>query len=333
MKLSKLSEFRLIEEVIAPEFKELVKKPMTGIGDDCAIIPIDEHNSYIFTTDMLIEKIHFLRDKISAFQLGYKSLSVNLSDIAAMGGKPIASYLSIGLPKDMEVEWVEEFMKGYKELSKKYHTPLLGGDTTGSEDNIIINVGVTGKIATKNIKLRSTAKKGDIICLTGRVGDSAGGLKMIMNNLPKDRNAQKLLDQHLTPPPHIEEGLWLSQFDSVHAMMDVSDGIASDLKHILKASHLKGTIQLENIPMSEELIRQSENNGWNQLELSVSGGEDYVLLMTIDKKEYEILERKFREKFSRPLYRIGFLEKGTPKIVYLKDKQEVKDLKEGYTHF
>ncbi|MBS3769673.1 MAG: thiamine-phosphate kinase [Bacteroidales bacterium] len=334
MKISKIGEFGLIEEVIAPEFRELVNKHLTGIGDDAAIVPIDKHTSHIHTTDMLIEKTHFLRDKISPYQLGYKSLSVNLSDIAAMGGKPIASYLSIGLPKDMEVEWVEEFMKGYKALSEEFQVPLLGGDTASSEDKIIINVGVTGEIPAKNIKLRSAAQENDVICLTGKVGDSAGGLQLILNDLPVDNQAKKLLEQHLTPTPQIIEGIWLSEFDAVHAMMDVSDGIASDLKHILKASAgLKGIIELDNIPMSEELIHQSETHQWNPLELSVSGGEDYVLLLTVDKKEYETLAGKFREQFSRPLYKIGYLEHGEREIIYLKNNKEVKDLKEGYSHF
>ncbi|MFW6100075.1 MAG: thiamine-phosphate kinase [Bacteroidota bacterium] len=333
MKISKIGEFGLIEEVIAPKFKELVNRHLTGIGDDAAIITIDEYTSHVYTTDMLIENTHFLRNKISAHQLGYKSLSVNLSDIAAMGANPVASYLSIGLPKDMKVEWVEEFMQGYKSLSETFQVPLLGGDTTSSEDKIIVNVGVTGAMPSGNIKLRSAARENDIVCLTGKVGGSAGGLQVILNDLPVDHHAKKLLEQHLTPPPHISEGRWLSQFKAVHAMMDVSDGIASDLKHILNASALKGTIELEQIPISEELIRQSEKYNWNPLELSVSGGEDYVLLLTVDQNEYKALAGKFRKKFSRPLYKIGFLEKGNPKIVYLKDKIEVKDLKEGYAHF
>lgn len=333
MKISRIGEFGLIEQVIAPEFKELVNKHLTGIGDDAAIIPVDEQISHIYTTDMLIERTHFLRDKISPYQLGYKSLSVNLSDIAAMGGKPIATYLSIGLPKDMEVEWVEEFMRGYKALSEKYNVPLLGGDTTSSEDKIIISVGVTGEMPVNNIKLRSAARENDVICLTGKVGNSAGGLQVILNNLPEDPDAKKLLEQHLTPKPHVSEGLWLSQFDSVHAMMDVSDGIASDLRHILKASRLKGTIELEHIPMSDELIRQSEDHQWNPLELAVSGGEDYVLLLTVDKNKYDALAGKFWEEFSKPLYRIGYLEEGAPQIFYLKDNKEVMDLKEGYSHF
>jgi len=334
MKISNLGEFGLIEEVIAPEFKELIRKNTTGIGDDCSIIPVNEKVSHIFTTDMLIEKTHFLRDKITPWQLGFKSLAVNLSDIAAMGGSATASYLSIGLPKDIEVDWMEEFVKGFKSLSKKEKVPLMGGDTTSCEDKIIINVGVTGEIPAKNIKLRSAAQENDVICLTGKVGDSAGGLQFILNDLPVDNQAEKLLEQHLTPTPHIIEGIWLSEFDAVHAMMDVSDGIASDLKHILKASAgLKGIIELDNIPMSEELIHQSETHQWNPLELSVSGGEDYVLLLTVDKKEYETLAGKFREQFSRPLYKIGYLEHGKREIIYLKNNKEVKDLKEGYSHF
>jgi thiamine-monophosphate kinase len=333
MEISKLGEFGLIEEVIAPGFKELVNKHITGIGDDAAIIPVNARNSQLHTTDMLIEKTHFLRDKISPFQLGYKSLSVNLSDIAAMGGTPVASYLSIGLPKNMEVEWVEEFMRGYKSLSQQFHVPLLGGDTTSSEDKIIINVGVTGEMASENIKLRSAALPGDVVCETGKVGDSAGGLQAILRNISENQDVKNLLSQHLTPAPHVDEGKWLARFHSVHAMMDVSDGIASDLKHILKASRLKGTIEVEKIPMSGALIRQSEANNWNPLKLAVSGGEDYVLLLTLDEQAYESVEGKFREKFSKPLYRIGYLEEGTPQIIYLKDHQEVKDLKEGYSHF
>jgi thiamine-monophosphate kinase len=333
MNISKLGEFGLIEEVIAPEFKALVNKHMTGIGDDCAIIPIDKDTAHIFTTDMLIEKTHFLREKISPYQLGYKSLSVNLSDIAAMGGKPIASYLSIGLPKDMEVKWVEEFMKGYKALSADFHVPLLGGDTTSSEAKIVVNVGVTGEMASSNLKLRSSAKGGDLICLTGIVGDSAGGLQAILCDSPDNQNTKQLLQQHLTPVPHVNEGIWLSQFDAVHAMIDVSDGIASDLKHILKASRLKGTIKLENIPMSEALIGESKANQWNPLELAVSGGEDYVLLLSIDHKEYDRLAEAFWKKFAKPLYSIGFLEQGEPVIIFLKDNKEIKSLKAGYSHF
>jgi len=332
MKLSKLGEFGLIEKVIAPEFKELVNKHLTGIGDDCAIIPISDDRSHLFTTDMLVEKTHFLRDKIAPYQLGFKSLAVNLSDIAAMGGRPHASFLSIALPQDTEVEWMEEFMRGYRDLSEDEDVPLLGGDTTSGE-SIVINVGVTGEIETSQIKKRSAAKEGDIVCLTGVIGDSAGGLQVILEGLPEDQIAKKLLDQHLTPWPHVSEGLWLARHEAVHAMIDVSDGIGSDLNHILKASALQGTIELDKLPLSDELKQQAGTYEWNPWEMAVSGGEDYVLLLTVSPEAFDALSRDFEKDFERPLYPIGAISRGEPKIIYKQNNREVKDLSGGYTHF
>jgi thiamine-monophosphate kinase len=331
--LSSIGEFGLIEEYIAPEFKDLVKKHMTGIGDDCSIVPINDSLSHIFTTDMLIEKTHFLREKITPYQLGFKSLAVNLSDIAAMGGNPIGSYISIGLPKDIELSWVEQFMHGYKALSQKENVPLLGGDTTSSENAIIINVGISGEIKNQNIKRRSDAREEDIICLTGQTGDSAAGLQALFKDLPADENTKPLYDQHLSPYPHVSEGKWLSQFKEVHAMMDVSDGISSDLVHILKASSVKGIIEMEKLPMSYTLIDFCKTHDLNPIELALSGGEDYVLLLTIDNKSFANIAHKFHEEFNKPLYPIGAIKKGAPEIQYFKNNQQIKDIKKGYSHF
>ncbi|MFP4449167.1 MAG: thiamine-phosphate kinase [Bacteroidales bacterium] len=333
MKLSKIGEFGLINDVIAPEFKTLVKKNFQGIGDDCSIIPVNEKVSHIFTTDMLVEKTHFLRDKITPYQLGFKSLAVNLSDIAAMGGKPTASYLSVGFPEDIEVEWVEEFLKGYKSLSEKENVPLLGGDTTGSKNEIVINVGVEGEIETSRLKYRSSAKKDDIICVSGFLGDSSAGLQCILNNIPENASTKRLYDQHLTPYPHVAEGQWLAQFNSVHAMIDVSDGIGSDLKHILKASGKAAVVEIESIPISEELKDVCRNNDWNPYELAVSGGEDYVLLFTVDPREYDKLAESFQQFFSKPIYPIGMIAEGKPKIQFRNYGKENPDLNKGYSHF
>ena len=333
MKLSKLGEFGLIDEIIAPEFKELIKKSITGIGDDCSIVPLNDHSSHIFTTDMLIEKTHFLREKITPFQLGFKSLAVNLSDIAAMGGTPTASYLSVGFPKDIEVEWFKEFMRGYKTLSTQENVPLLGGDTTSCEDKIIINVGVTGEIENQHIKKRSDAKANDLVCVTGKLGDSAGGLQIILNGLSEEGNKKNLLDQHLSPYPHVSEGKWLGAQKSVHAMIDVSDGVSSDLGHILKASGVSGTIQLDDIPVSVELRTLAKEQNWNPYELALSGGEDYVLLLTVDKRKIRELADKFEQQFSKPLYVIGYLTKGETGITYKQNDKTIENLKRGYTHF
>ncbi|MGM0497596.1 MAG: thiamine-phosphate kinase [Bacteroidota bacterium] len=331
--LKSVGEFGLIEEYIAPEFKDLVKEHMTGIGDDCSIIPISKTTSHIFTTDMLIEKTHFLRDKITPYQLGFKSLAVNLSDIAAMGGNPVGSYISVGLPKDIELSWIEEFMKGYKDLSEKEDVPLLGGDTTSSENSIVINIGVTGEIANQNIKTRSSAKTGDIVCLTGETGESAAGLQALFLDLPEDNNTKPLLEKHLSPYPHVSEGKWLAKHDEVNAMIDVSDGISSDLMHILKASSRKGIVVLEKIPMTNFLLNFCNTHQINPIELALSGGEDYVLLLTIKGEAFENIAKSFMDEFQKPLYPIGKIEDGKPEIAYFKDDKQVENIRKGYSHF
>ncbi len=331
--LKSIGEFGLINEYIAPEFKELVKEHMTGIGDDCSIIPVSETTSHIFTTDMLIEKTHFLRDKITPYQLGFKSLAVNLSDIAAMGGNPVGSYISIGLPKDINLSWIEDFMKGYKALSEKEDVPLLGGDTTSSENYIVINIGVTGEISNQNIKKRSAAEKGDIICITGETGESAAGLQALFLDLPEDNNTKSLFDKHLSPYPHVSEGKWLAKYKEVHAMIDVSDGISSDLMHILNASSRKGNIELEKIPMTNSLLNFCNMHQINPIELALSGGEDYVLLLTISNESFEDIAKNFMDEFQKPLYPIGKIEDGMPEITYYKNNQQVENIKKGYTHF
>lgn len=333
MKISKLGEFGIIQDLIAPEFKELVQQHMTGIGDDCAIIPINDKTSHIFTTDMLVENRHFLRGKISPFQLGYKSLAVNLSDIAAMGGTPRASYLSLGLPSDIEISWVEEFMKGYKSLSAEFNVPLLGGDTTSSDDTIIINVGVNGEIHHEKIKRRSEARSGDLICVTGHLGNSAAGLKMLLSDIPVSTANEDILLQHLMPRPHVPEGLWLAESKSVHAMIDLSDGIGSDLMHILKASGVAAHIALEKLPFSDALVRLAQDQNWEAQELAVSGGEDYVLLLTVSADAYENMAKSFRESFNSALYCIGSIEKAAPRVRYTYNGKEQDSSKTGFRHF
>ena len=333
MKLSDYGEFALIEKIIEPGFTDLIQEHATGIGDDCAIMPVDDTFSKIFTTDMLVENVHFLRNKITPWQLGFKSLSVNLSDIAAMGGTPSGTFLSLAVPGDTDIEWIKSFMDGYKELSAKENVPLLGGDTTKSEGTIIVNVAVTGTIKNDNIKLRKSARKGDFICTTGSVGDSAGGLQVLLDDLPDDSLNRQLLDQHLTPYPHVQQGKFLSDSPAVHAMIDISDGINSDLNHILKASQLSAFIELSSVPVSKQLREASQKYGWELFELALAGGEDYTLLFTVDPEYYDELNGRFTKTFNQSLQKIGEIGEGSPGITFYKNGKQVESLKGGYTHF
>ncbi len=276
MKLKDIGEFGLIEKI-----KQTTSIPdgVIGIGDDCAILPQDTLMETLVSTDMLVEGSHFLRSDVKPKQLGWKSAAVNISDIAAMGGKPLATFLSIALPPDLESEWIDDFISGYSECCTKYGATLLGGDTTSCEDKICINVTVLGTCPVGSAKLRSTAKVSDLICVTGNLGDSAGGLKAILEHRPRTEDCKRLIERHYHPVPRVVEGLKLSKLEGIHAMMDISDGIASDLRHILKSSNVSAEIDLSKLPISDELKAVWPEDLYN---LATSGGEDYELLFTID---------------------------------------------------
>jgi thiamine-monophosphate kinase len=332
MKLNEIGEFDFIAR-FSDKFNDLIKNGQKGIGDDCAIIPKNKDISFIITTDILIEDIHFIKEKITAFELGYKSLAINLSDIAAMGGDPVCSFLSVGIPKDTDVEWFDKFISEYQNLSEKYNVPLLGGNTAKSPDKLVINVCVIGEIENKKIKYRSGAKTNDIICVTDYLGDSAGGLNIILNNLPEDKDSSYLLHKHLMPEPEIFSGQWLASQKGVNAMIDVSDGISSDLNHIVKASKVAAIIGIDKIPVSRELKNISEKNNWNIDDMSVSGGEDYCLLLTIDKDCFQEISKNYQLKFNRPLFEIGKIITGSPEISFLKNNKKIEFIKKGFDHF
>lgn len=278
MIIKDLGEFGLIDRI-----KSTVSAPskVTGIGDDCAIIPQKKGFDTLVSCDMLVEGVHFLKNDIPPYRLGWKSAAVNISDIAAMGGKPFGTFLSVSLPGDLEVNWMDEFMNGFNDCSNRYGVVLLGGDTTSSKNGICINVTVLGNCASGTSKLRSDAKVGDLICVTGNLGDSAGGLKVILQNAERSESGLKLIERHYMPMPRVTEGLSLSRESGVHAMMDISDGIASDIRHILKASGVSAEIDIDKIPISSELRAV-----WPQeaVRLAVSGGEDYELLFSVSQE-------------------------------------------------
>ena len=277
--LAELGEFGLIERI-----RERFPAPaeMRGIGDDCAVLPQRNGCDTLVSTDMLVEGTHFLRDDISPYALGGKSAAVNLSDIAAMGGKPVGTFLSLALPAGLETAWAEAFLRGYAGISERFGVPLLGGDTTASPDRICINVAVLGECPSDSARTRDAARPGDLVCGTGTRGDPAAGLKAILEGVARDADVQALVDRHYLPMPRVEEGLRLAAHPGVHAMMDISDGIGSDLQHILKASACGAEIDVPSLPLSEALKRVCARLGWDATELAICGGEDYELLFTVD---------------------------------------------------
>ena len=314
MDLSGLGEFGLIER-IRERFASIPSHGCEGIGDDCAVLPLNTTESMVVTTDLLVEDIHFLRDRITPEQLGRKSLAVNLSDVAAMGAAPVASFLSLSLPPGVTGVWIDAFLAGYHALSTQFGVPLLGGDTTSARDRLTVSVTAIGRAENTHLKRRGDAKPGDRIFVTGYLGDSAQGLQDMLSG-----RDTPFIALHNKPEPFVNEGIWLGGRNEVHAMMDISDGIASDLMHILQMSGVGAEVSLDMIPTN------------TPIELAVAGGEDYKLLLTADVGAAARLAEDYKAKFGEPLYEIGRIVAGE-EIRWLDRGNPVLLECEGFAHF
>ncbi|HMO51638.1 MAG TPA: thiamine-phosphate kinase [Kiritimatiellia bacterium] len=331
MNIDELGEFGLIKR-IAPWFPA-PPDCHQGIGDDCAVLPGRDDRLLLVTTDLLVENSHFLRDRIPPEDLGYKALAVNVSDIAAMGGTPTSAFLSLGLPAGMNVAWLDRFFEGLRMMSAEVSCPLLGGDTTKSASGIIINIAVLGEVEHDRIRYRSAARPGDVIAVTGSLGDSGAGLRLLLENKPVDDVAVRaLIDAHHHPRPHVAEGRWLGAQTGVHAMMDVSDGIDSDVRRIMERSGVGAAIQLEALPVTEHFTAVCQRYAWPAAEIAATAGEDYCLLCTMDAAAFPAVAKEFQQRFHRPLAPIGVIEAGS-EFHYQLNGRPAQLRRRGFDHF
>jgi thiamine-monophosphate kinase len=332
VKIAEIGEFGLIRR-FAPRFLRDLPPGTAGIGDDCAILPWTGSRRLLVTTDMLVEGTHFLRAKIPARDLGHKSLAVNLSDIAAMGGRPVAVFLSLGIPEDVDVAWLDAFFAGLRALARREGVSLLGGDTTRSPGPLVINLAVLGEAKAGRIKLRSGARPGDAICVTGDLGDSGAGLRIILDGGARTRDEAALVRSHNRPRAHLAEGAWLAGRAAVTAMMDVSDGIDSDLRRIMERSRCGAAVNLDALPLSGALRRTARRRGWEARELAAAGGEDYCLLVAVRRDEAAATARAFERTFGRPLVRIGTITAEKDGMRYFAGGKLAELRNRGFDHF
>ena len=280
-------EFGLINDI-----RNIFPTPegILGIGDDCAVIPQKDGMETLVSTDMLIDGTHFILEEAAAYDLGWKSAAANFSDIAAMGGSPLGCFLSFALPSKLPEGWTEEFLCGFRDICRKYGFPLLGGDTCKSPDRLCISVTVLGTAVQGHSRKRSGAMNGDLLCVTGCLGDSACGLEAVLGKFPEGKDTDVLIRRHYRPEPRIAEGLALAQEKGVHSMMDISDGLASDVRHIMEESACGVQIDTALLPMSPEMKRFCKEFGLDPVSMALCGGEDYELLFSIDPGRERFLD-------------------------------------------
>ncbi len=333
MKFSEIGEFGFIDS-IKGQCDISGQMVIKGIGDDCAVLSSTPGRVLLFTADMLVEDIHFMIDKIPFYQLGRKAIAVNLSDIAAMGGRPLVALISLAIPVETGVEAIQELYRGMRDICEHHDLNIVGGDTVASPDKLVINVSVIGDARENEVLYRSGTSPGDTIYLTGNVGDSMAGLKILTNEIaPPEGIGGYFIKAHNEPIPLIETGRIIAASGLASAMIDLSDGLLSDLGHICEESGVGALLFSEKIPLSPELTLLAGGVGFNLLELALSGGEDYQLLFTVPVENDQGIEKLFKEHDLTPPYPIGEIGKERGMRLVGGDGSVEELRPKGFNHF
>ena len=278
-----------------------------GIGDDAALVRPTAGCEQVLTCDWFLEGTHFRADKHPPDAVGWKCLARAISDIAAMGGRPLCFLLSLGLPQKNTGQWLDNFLKGLRRAAKQFACPLAGGDTTRQAETLI-NVTVVGEVPKGHALRRSGARPDDIIYVSGRLGEAEFGWQILRKSAGLPRKKKALTRKHLYPEPRLELGRWLMQKKLASAMTDLSDGLSSDLPKLCFASSAGATIDPKKIPRVR-IPAHLERQGYDPEQLALHGGDDYELLFTVPPQKAGQLPHTFRSLPLSPIGRITHTRK------------------------
>jgi thiamine-monophosphate kinase len=301
---------------------------LLGIGDDAAIFRAKVGYEQILTCDWFLEGTHFLRDRHPPDAVGWKCLARAVSDVAAMGGVPRCFLLSMALPTTHTASWLDEFLRGLRRAAKRFDCVLAGGDTTRRKD-ILINVTIVGEVKKGTAVLRSGARPGDILFVSGRLGGAELGLDRIRDGKRLTNRRDPLLRKHLYPEPRLALGRWLAEKRLASAMMDLSDGLSTDLPRLGAASRVGARITAAAIPV----VRVPGGVGLSSkdsLHLAVHGGDDYELLFTVPGKKLKHVPHSFH---GLPITAIGEITKQRALLLIGEDEREAPLLNRGWDPF
>ncbi|MDQ7798191.1 MAG: thiamine-phosphate kinase [Candidatus Edwardsbacteria bacterium] len=323
-----ISEFGLID-IIKRRYQTANKGLIVGIGDDAAVFAIGKTRSGLLTIDTLVDKIHFDLAYTSFEDLGHRALAANLSDIAAMGGRPVLAVVSITIPRDSTIKDIEKIYAGMKRLAKKHGVAVCGGDTVAGRE-LSLTIAVYGEGRKNNIGLRSGAKAGDAVLVTGTLGAAQAGLDLLNSGF-KIQNS-KLIKKHLRPEPRVREARLLASKFKLHAMIDISDGLASELHHIARESRVGIVVDQGALPVAEEAVTAANILKKDPLEYCLYGGEEYELLFTLPARQANEA-RIILGRAGTTCSVIGQVVKGNGVRMIGSDLKNVKIPDKGYKHF
>lgn len=314
-------EFALIQR-LSQRLPHAAEGVVVGIGDDAAVLETAPAPApyLLVTTDLLVEDRHFKTRWATAEQIGLKAAECNMSDIAAMGGRPTWMFISLALRPDSNVQWVEGIYDGIARSCRHHGVVVAGGDTTQAAINMI-NITLLGRVQRPNLCLRSQAQSGDVVMVTGFLGASAAALALFDK---EEQPGDYLSTKHLTPTCRLDVSDHIAPW--ANAMIDISDGLGSDLRHICDRSNVSAEIQATAVPIHPDTIRAAAALGLDPLTLAVGGGEDFELLFTIPPENLP----RIAELNCHP---IGRIVEGTDQPVLLGSGGERKELIRGFDHF
>ena len=336
-KIEEIGEFGLINRIDS-KFNSNRKSTIIGIGDDSAIID-NSKSLTLITSDMLIEGIHFDLSFFPLKHLGYKSVVVNLSDIYSMNGCPNQIILNIGISSKFSLKAIDEFYDGIKIACDEYFVDLVGGDTTSSITGMVISCTAIGTVLKKNISLRSGAKEHDVLCVSGDLGRSFLGLKILqrekrvfLNNpemQPKLNTYKNIIEKQLRPVARVDIINILKDYKIIpSSMIDISDGLASEILHLSEASNLGAKIFEEKLPILEETKLVAKDFDLNFSNCALNGGEEYELLFSITPNEYELIKKN-----NIDIKPIGYFTKDKSKKIVLSNGKDDELKSFSWKHF
>ena len=335
MKIDELGEFGLIDR-IQRALPAPGKDVLVGIGDDVAVLRADADRVWLATCDVQMEGAHFLRDAIAPRDLGRKALAINLSDIAATGGAPRFALVSLGLPKDLDVEFIDGLYAGLRAEAKSFGVDIVGGNISGSRLGVFIDIFLLGDAPRENVLLRSGARVGDTILVTGTLGDAAAGVALLLDTALATTKSYTVIARARrdTPTPRVREGQLIGAAHTATAMIDISDGLASDLGHVCEHSNVGARVFAEKLPVAEANRALARNTRGNEWHFALHGGEDYELLFTTPAIQADALAAQITHETGTRVSLIGeVLPMSEGRHLVLPDARVVPLEARGWDHF
>ena len=340
VQIKDIGEFGLLGR-IRKRYAGISDSILCGVGDDSASLRLPPDQPMLVTTDILVEDVHFTRSSTIPYLLGVKSLAVNLSDIAAMGGIPRFSLFSLGIPKGLALSYVDRLYEGVSDLARTHDVLLVGGDITAAS-KLIINGAVIGHCPPDQVIYRKGARPGDQIFVTGPLGDSALGLEILRERglKPRDFNAKgeikarnkdllSLIRRHLAPTPPVLKGRRIAESNCATAMIDISDGLLADLGHIMEESRVGAVVWVDRVPRSQAFDQWAPLYHRRPMELALGGGEDYELLFTAPRQSLSRFQN-----VDLPFHLIGEVAPYSEKLSLLtEDTKPYSPSRLGHDHF